>query len=250
MKSVKGAIGILLLTLLLTSCAAEKSSSTNLIETIGSTIMIETFTFESSLETQCEEIYDSDPLIEITDADETISGVIETTEQFASNTAEEIPAVTSTLTSETTVYSLEPDMSVLHNGNRVNEYELDGYGTVYGYYLPTNICELINEYRNNHGLNELPIMNIADEARAYSILAATRWFNGLSAHGANEEYFAIHTGGGYDNFVASPEHFAVFNGEWEQQVAINGMSSVRFVYCVWNGSEWIEGSNCATVVFY
>ena len=250
MKSIQSAIGILLLTMLLTSCLAGENSSTTIVETVDRTILIETVIFESSLETQCEEVYYSDPLIEITDADETISSTIETTEQFASNTAEEIPATTTTLASETTVYSLEPDMSVLHNGNRVNEYALDEYGTVYGYYLPTNLCDLINDYRINHGLNELPLMNIADEARDYSILAATRWFNGMSAHGANEEYFAIHTGGGYENFVASPEHFAVFNGEWEQQVAINGMSSIRFVYCVWNGSEWIEGSNCATVVFY
>ncbi len=251
MRCLQSAVGLILLLLVLTSCSTANVDNPDGNKIDISPFQRETVIVETFCETQTtEEICDSQIIVEILETDEIISSIAEYTDSTTAYMTEVIPETISELTIETSIYSNEPDMSVLHNGHEVCRYELDEYGTVYGYYLPTNICESINEYRSDHGLNELPVMNIANESREYSILGATRWFNGQSAHGANEEYYAIHTGGGYENFVSSPEHFAVFNGEWEQQVALNGMSSIRFVYCVWNGSAWIEGSNCATVVFY
>ncbi|MCQ2515867.1 MAG: hypothetical protein MJ094_03275 [Saccharofermentans sp.] len=161
-----------------------------------------------------------------------------------------VSTIESSFASETLVYNDEPNFSVAHNGNLVNSYEVDGFGTVYGYYLPTSICESINNYRLQHGLSQLSIYDNSD-AMSYSIIAACRWHNGQSAHGANEDHSCIHTGGDYENFVQSPTHFAYFNGERESDIFHWGsISSIRFVLCQWNGYEWYSTDNCATVVFY
>ena len=141
-----------------------------------------------------------------------------------------------------------PDMSVTYNGNSVSSYEVDGYGTVYGYFVDTSTFRsLVNAHRSEIGISEWNFSD-ADGARTRAIECTVSFShdrpNGqsglsvLGGYGGEIIYSATDSNGAYNGFMGSDGHRAII-----ENPDFANASSAAFVRVEWADGSWVYSAS-------
>ena len=142
-----------------------------------------------------------------------------------------------------------PDLSMTYNGNTVNEYYVDGYGTVYGYFVGTSTFnELLNNHRSEMGLETLDI-GTSDYTNTRAI-ECTVLFSHQRPNGEWGTQGEVCTGtsnnqSAFDNFMNSDSHRESLEGAYLQCGFVN---SAAFVRVTWDECDgWVYNYSALVV---
>ncbi len=195
---------------------------------------------------------DPDTLVVVVDGDETEETTTESSEADAEETqapsSDDGAAPAPAETEAPAPVSCGPDLSVTYNGNTVSAYEVDGYGTVYGYFVDTSTFRsLVNEHRSEIGITEWNFSD-ADGARTRAIECTVSFEHdrpngqsGLSViggFGGEIIYSATDSNGAYNGFMGSDGHRAII----EDPAFVNA-SSAAFVRVTWSDGSWVYSAS-------
>ena len=137
-----------------------------------------------------------------------------------------------------------PDLSVTYNGNGISSYEVDGYGTVYGYFVDTSYFNsLVNSHRSEIGLAEWNFTS-SDGTRTRAV-ECTVSFDHTRPNGQSALVLFDNSGGeiicsttdnsyAYDLFMGSDGHRGIIE---DSQYSFPNACSSAFVRV-----EWVDGS--------
>lgn len=138
-----------------------------------------------------------------------------------------------------------PDLNVTYNGNAIGAYEVEGVGTVYGYFVDTSYFNsLINNHRSELGLTPWNY-TYSDATRLRAIECSVSFShtrpNGQSClslfggSGGEIIYSATDNEAAYNAFLGSDGHRGIIE---DSQYYFPNACSAAFVRVEWNGSSW------------
>lgn len=143
-----------------------------------------------------------------------------------------------------------PDLSVTYNGNSISSYDVDGYGTVYGYYVDTSYFNsLVNSHRSELGLPEWNFTS-SDGTRIRAV-ECTVSFDHTRPNGESALALFDYSGGeiictttdnsyAYDLFMGSDGHRGVIE---DSQYSFPNACSAAFVRVDWVDGSWQYNSS-------
>ena len=138
-----------------------------------------------------------------------------------------------------------PDMNATYNGNAIGAYEVEGVGTVYGYFVDTSYFNsLVNNHRSELGLTPWNY-TYSDATRLRAVECSVSFShtrpNGQSClslfGGAGGEiiYSATDNEAAYNAFLGSEGHRGIIE---DSQYYFPNACSAAFIRVEWNGSSW------------
>lgn len=248
---------LLMLCLTLTSCQKSAKlevieSETSITETTIETT--EVTTEETTVETE-ETIVETD----VTETEATEETTVETTEETTIETTEAqstepvqttiAPTQTESTQVEILTYPVSETPSYwTDNGYTINSYQIDGVGTVYGYYLNSDndLISLANSLRSENGIDpygagDQSVANIRAIESAYMGISHTRP-NGQDI-GSSFNMCAENTtsaGGAYNRYFDSPGHYA-------NMLYGTSAASASFQLMIWTPCEYFPEGGYWTV---
>lgn len=246
-------VAVCLFSLLFSSCGIEKQEYEEFIEestyNTDSTFISElatTSTFESAIETI--DIKES-TLVVVEESDMSVESFVETSIETSLETTIGVTTVVENVDLSESL-NPNPDLSVCYLGNTVNEYYVDGYGYVYGFFNDTTgFNEQVNEHLIEIGSNPYLSFNTTDYNRVRAIECTVN-FSHIRPDGTycSEPEICTMCSADYafENFRYSQIHWAAIEGG-----AIEGytnLSSASFTRVGWyedgyGGYQWqIESS--------
>lgn len=214
---------LLMLCLTLTSC--QKSAKLEIIESETSTTETTIETTEVTTEETTVETEETTVETDVIETKETEETTVETTEETTIETTESQPtepvqttATVATTATETTQVEIltypvsETPSYWTDNGYTINSYQVDGVGTVYGYYLygDSDLVNQVNSLREEVGVNPL---SPGDQAYA-NMRAIESAYMGISHTRPNGQAITCaecttSAGGAYSAYYNSPSHYAI-----------------------------------------
>ncbi len=144
-----------------------------------------------------------------------------------------------------------PDLSMTYNGNTVSEYYVDGYGTVYGYFVGTSTFnDLVNSHRAELGL-ETVATGTADYTNMRAI-ECTVVFSHQRPNGEWGTQGEVCSGtsnnqSAFDSFMNSDAHRATLEGPYLQVGVMNTAAFVRVTWDEYDG--WVKNSSALVANF-
>lgn len=263
MKTFKSMIALVLIAF----CLLEAGCNQEVVETVvcTETSVIETQeTTESILVEETEETTLVETSIEATESEVEEDVIPEQSSNFCevitvSTTAEtsvcgyplatESSAVVTETTANTPTYESTPDTSVLYNGITINEYYVDGYGTVYGFFNDVSgFNSQVNQHLVDIGRTPYSSFNVSDSIRTRAI-ECTVSFSHTRPNGQycydTEIISAYESVYAFENFQSSSVHWAAL-----EEGAVDGytnLNTASFTRVTWYSGSWHPEAS-ATVV--
>ena len=139
-----------------------------------------------------------------------------------------------------------PDLSMTYNGNTVSEYYVDGYGTVYGYFVGTSTFnDLVNSHRSDMGLIPFNLSNSEyTNSRAIECTVSFGHTHPNGQPGTQGEIIAGTSDNSYafELFMASDAHRSDIETPYADEGSI--MTTAAFVRVTWDEYDgWVKNSS-------
>lgn len=150
--------------------------------------------------------------------------------------ATESSAVATETTASTPTYGSTPDTSLTWQGFTISEYNVDGYGTVYGYFVDTSSFNtLVNNHLVEIGKTPYPTTTTYDYERTRAIECTVNFSHTRPNGQPNGDVEIIaataDSSVAFDVFRNSPAHWSHVEAGADEQYT--NLSSAAFVRVVW-----------------
>ena len=143
-----------------------------------------------------------------------------------------------------------PDLGVTYNGNSIGSYEVDGYGTVYGYFVDSSYFNsLVNDHRSEIGIPEWNFTS-SDATRTRAV-ECTVVFDHTRPNGLSSLSLFDYSGGeiicsstdnaqAFDLFMGSDGHRGIIE---DSEYSFSNACSAAFVRVDWADGSWQYNSS-------